>query len=136
MTTHCSKVDESFVDYLYEPIEFNSSEDSEDQEDLNYEDIIESLVKPEEKPIKKKKKANAWKNRFFKPKPGAGAPEEEEEEESESPKKKKRPDKLRFTNLVLYFDQALFEAPPAIRKLEDELMKKNGNGESAYQKTS
>jgi len=47
MTTHCCKVDESFVDYLFEPIEFNSSEDSEDQEDLNYEDIIESLVKPE-----------------------------------------------------------------------------------------
>ena len=72
MTTHCSKVDESFVDYLYEPIEFNSSEDSEDQEDLNYEDIIESLVKPEEKPVKKKKKpANAWKNRFFKAKTGS-----------------------------------------------------------------
>ena len=134
MTTHCSKVDESFVDYLYEPIEFNSSEDSEDQEDLNYEDIIESLVKPEVKPIKKKKKDNKWKNRFFKPKPGA-VPEEEEEEE-ESPKQKKRPDKLKFTNLVLYFDQALFEAPPAIRKLEDELMKKNGGGESAYSKTN
>ena len=39
---------------------------------------------------------------------------------------------LKYTNLALYFDQSLFEAPPIIRKLEDELAQQEK--ETAFKK--
>ena len=51
------------------------------------------------------------------------------------PEKKKEvvdKEKLKYNNFVLYFDQGLFEAPPIVLKLEEELA--NNENEGAYKK--
>ena len=56
-----------------------------------------------------------------------------EEDSDEDPEKanETRVEKLHYSNFVIYFDQALYEAPPIIIKLEDDLAKNENEG--AYQ---
>lgn len=49
-----------------------------------------------------------------------------------SRKVKTEASQLKYTNLALYFDQSLFEAPPIIKKLEDELAQQEK--ETAFKK--
>lgn len=46
MITHCSRVDESFVDFLFESVKINNSDDSSGNGDVNYENLIDSLLSP------------------------------------------------------------------------------------------
>ena len=92
MITHCSRVDESFVDYLGEQeIEMNTQ---------RYANVLKNLAKGQ-KPEKEKKEI-------------------------------KPDEKVKYNNFVVYFDQSLFEAPPIVVKLEEELA--NNENEGAYKK--
>ena len=115
MTTHCCRVDESFADYLYEAVRGDGANSSGD--DLNYENIIESLLSPKDKKKKSQRPSR----------PGSGPMEpkvvdENADGQAQMPGvSKQRGERLKQTNLVLYFDQSLFEAPPVVRKLEEDL---------------
>ena len=44
MTTHQSRVDDSFADYLFESVPRDGSNSSSEDDDINYENIIEALM--------------------------------------------------------------------------------------------
>jgi hypothetical protein len=92
MITHCSKIDESFVDYLGEQDALLDTQ--------RYANVLNNLVKG------KKNQNNTT---------GISC---------------KKSEKL--NNFVVYFDQSLFEAPPIILKLEEELAQNESEG--AYKK--
>lgn len=48
MITHCSRVDESFADFLFESVQGNISDDSAG-DGLNYENLIDNLLQPNNK---------------------------------------------------------------------------------------